>query len=124
MKIGAVILTLSMVFVSGCSESEYSASVTKARVLVKGSMYGLAVDPAKVTDVSTFEKLGRGQCQRFAICQTHFWYDGSMMPDKFPMQDAEAAAEVAVYQKNTNTGLDRTLLRCNLFPSTPKDMCF
>jgi hypothetical protein len=60
------------------------------------------------TSRPALEAVSAKLCANMNICQVIFWRSGA--PTRLPMTDAQVAAEVAHYERNTNTGLDQLII--------------
>lgn len=110
-------------------ESETSKNKSRDNPILEvrklaGVVEAMAVNRKLVSSREHFLNTGRDNCQNKSIWIVHFWYLVNEMPHSFPMSNKEAEDEVAVYNKNENTGLDRILLSCTAFPTESKDTCF
>lgn len=63
-------------------------------------------------------------CADKPVCIAHFYLAGTAAPKGFPLNDSEVDAEIATYNKNKNTGLNRILWSCSKFQGEPSSSCF
>lgn len=63
-------------------------------------------------------------CSDKPVCIAHFYLTGTASPKGFPLSDSEVEAEIATYNRNKNSGLNRVLWNCSKFPEESGDNCF
>lgn len=66
----------------------------------------------------------RGACYGKPVCFSHVWKKGDAAPRKFPLSDKAVATELATFQQNKHTGLNKLLWSCKRFHVTDKTKCF
>ncbi|TFF09668.1 hypothetical protein EXW72_10080 [Pseudomonas sp. BCA14] len=74
----------------------------------------------KVYILNTAERF----CADKPVCIAHFYLTGTAAPKGFPLSDSEVEVEIATYNKNKNTGLNRILWNCSKFSGVPSSSCF
>lgn len=83
----------------------------------------VAIDDAMASDRSAFAAVVANECPR-QWCQALFWKRSDGAPAALPMSDAKVRTQLAAYNRNAATGLDRWRWRCDAFPDAGPDECF
>jgi hypothetical protein len=73
----------------------------------RGSMAFVWIDPASATDRDVYRRAIAEADKGGYFFKAMFWQDRAMMPARLPMSDEQADAQVAAYDRNRNTGLNR-----------------
>lgn len=85
-------------------------------------IFSVAVVPNDA-DPASFPDLARDACGANEVCQIGLWNDESFAPRGFPMTDREVEAKVFQYNVNRNTGFERSLWNCDVYPQTEQANC-
>lgn len=80
------------------------------RVGVQGNFHFVRIDAALASDRETYRQAIAEIAGAAPLVKILFWSDRTMIPARLPMSDEEAAAQVADYSRNRNTGRDRLLI--------------
>ncbi len=84
----------------------------------------VAIDKDQESNEDAYRNAIAELCGVETVCQVLFWIEGTDAPRSLPMTDEQVETQIAQWQYNGNTGLQRLLWPCKLFPDTPKDECF
>lgn len=69
-----------------------------------------------------YDEIIAALCKPGVWCGINFWSERKVIPMRFPMSDAQVAAQVASYVYNPNTKYRQFMLNCRINPN-PKE-CF
>jgi hypothetical protein len=76
----------------------------------QGVMVFVSVDAASKENEDVYRGAVAALCAGKPVCQVQFWV--GVAPSRLPFTDAQVAAMVVNWNKNTNTGLRRWLVNC------------
>jgi len=76
----------------------------------KNDYFFVVVSPEVGKNRSDLNRITDKLCKSRDFCVVLFWDDRSKAATSLPMTDAQVNSEVAIYNLNKNTGLDRLLL--------------
>jgi hypothetical protein len=68
------------------------------------------VDPNRASDPEVFERAITSVDKGTDFLWVLFWQDETFVPERLPMTDEQADAQIAKYERNRNTGLERFYL--------------
>lgn len=90
----------------------------------QGDHVFMSVPSTHAKDKAFIERAARGVCLGKSHCFVLFWDSGRGGATRLPMTDAQARSQLAQYDFNRYTKLDRFLWDCKRFKGTPQEQCF
>jgi hypothetical protein len=76
----------------------------------KLSIYFVWIDPNRAADAEVFERAIARVDKGTSFLQVMFWKDDTQIPERLPMTEIQADAQVAQYERNRNTELEQFYL--------------
>lgn len=92
------------------------------KVATAGKFQFVWIAKAQEANKTVYEEAIQALCKPNVWCGLNFWSDRRMIPQRLPMSDAQANAQVAVFVYNPNTKHREMLWACRINPN-PKE-CF
>jgi|AGTN01.2.fsa_nt_gi hypothetical protein len=101
-------LVASLVFLASVSVA-YSADADFRRIGGQGKVDFMVASPVLAKDTTKLHKVAKEYANknRTDWCKLLIWSDGKKAAKKLPMTDAQVNSQVASYERNKATGLDR-----------------
>jgi hypothetical protein len=91
-------------------------------VRTQGMMRLVLVVKPKERDRSVYQDAIKTLCTPGEYCYILFWSSRASIPNRIPMSDAQARAQVASYTHNPTTNFDEFLMTCRIEKNPSK--CF
>lgn len=83
--------------------------------------FAMIIPPA--LDPATLFELAKDHCGSERICSVYGWTESGNVARAMPMTDAEFAALRFQYSVNRNSGFEKALWDCEMWPRENKDEC-
>jgi len=80
-----------------------------------------AVISGELANEDTYRDAMAALCGTATVCRVNFWSDSRMAPTQLPLSDQQAAAQVASWSRNLNTGHNELRIACRIRPG---ENCF
>ncbi|MGA1856960.1 hypothetical protein VH569_13335 [Azospirillum sp. 11R-A] len=126
------IIGILALLVASCSPNSSSQDSRWKRVsgLIGGAAYHFAVvEPSSFKDGNVYKIASNSLCSSSNWCEVAFFRSEAEAPktqsnaDFFKAGGYRNYGVVAIYQKNANTGLNRTLFNCYVFSGVGQNEC-
>ena len=89
----------------------------------QGLNYFVLIDKAQSRNTGAYRRAIADICGNKPICFVSFWVEGTEPPKTLPMTDRHADTMAANWGYNRNTGFQKLLWNCQMFPGSPKEEC-
>lgn len=118
MRTGLVLLAAGLV--AGCGAANDKSA---AEFIDLGGIGNYAMVASKAVPADQLVDLAKDKCGQEPMCSVHGWNDKALAPRALPMTDAEVMAQVFSYTVNRNSGFERALWNCKVYPRADADQC-
>lgn len=114
---GRILLLTAFTLIAGCQQ----APQAEFRTMPGRGNYAMII-PAGVT-ADAMPALAKAQCGTKSQCSVYGWRSTEDAASAIPMTDRELASQIFAYNLNRETGFERSLWDCALYPRSSSSDC-